>query len=294
MKASVVIAAHDEAASIGALLEALLGHDSGRHPIEEIVVYDDGSTDATASIVVARAKSDGRIRLLRGSQRRGRAAAWRALSAAATGDAIVKFDADVLPRLGAVAALCDALCSGATMSFGVCEPVRRRKTFVSRGAAHAARLVQELQRGDRAAEFAVGRIIALRADAARALAPPDEVTNDDHWLSLKVRERGGRVALAPSASCGFVVPDTFDDYRRQSNRVREGERQLERVAGLEPVRIGDLLIAIARCAAADPIGWFCWAAIYAASLLTTFDERPEREVPIRSTKALPDESAARR
>lgn len=294
MKASVVVAAHDEAASIGALLDALREHDGAPHSVEEIVVYDDGSTDDTAAIVEARANSDARIRLVRGSPRRGRAAAWRALSAAATGDAIVKFDADVLPRPGAVAALCDALGDGATMSFGVCDPVRVRKTFVSLGAAHAARLVQELQRGRRAAEFTVGRIIALRADTARALAPPDEVVNEDHWLSLKVRELGGRVVLAPSASCAFVVPDNFDDYRRQSNRVREGERQLERVAGLEPVGIRDQLMAIARCAAADPIGGFCWAAIYAASLLTTFDERPEREVSIRSTKAVPDENAARR
>ena len=294
MKTSVVVAAHDEAASIGALLDALREHDCAPHSVEEIVVYDDGSADATAAIVEAKAKEDGRIRLVRGSQRRGRAAAWRALSSAATGDAIVKFDADVLPRPGAVAALCDALVNGATMSFGVCEPVRRRKTFVSRGAAHAGRLVQELQRGRRAAEYPVGRIIALRADAARALAPPDDVVNEDHWLSLKVRECAGRVALAPSASCAFVVPDTFDDYRRQSNRVREGERQLERVAGLKPVGIGEQLTAIARCGAADPIGGFCWAAIYAASLLTTFDERPEREAPIRSTKAVPDENAARR
>lgn len=294
MKASVVVPAYDEAASVGALLDALGRHDCAPHSIEEIIVYDDGSTDATAAIVDGRAARDARIRLMRGSPRRGRSASCRALIAAASGDAIVKFDADVVPRPGAVAALCDALADGAAMSFGVCEPVRRRKTFVSRGAAYAARLVQELQRGRRAPEFAVGRIIALRADAARALALPDEMTNDDHWLSLRVREQGGRVAFAPAASCAFVVPDTFDDYRRQSNRVREGERQLERVAGLQPVRFADLLPAIVRSCARDPIGGFCWAAIYGASLLTTFEEPQETETPIRSTKAVPDENAARR
>ena len=294
MTASIVIPAHDEAASIGALLDALLAHDGTPHSIDEILVFDDGSTDETASIVEAAARRDARIRLMRGTPRRGRAAACRALLAAASGDAVVKFDADVLPRRGAVAALCDALGRGASMAFGVCEPVRRRKTFVSRGAAFAAELVEELQRGRRAPEYTVGRIIALRTEAARALEPPDEITNDDHWLSLKVRERGGLVVFAPAAACSFVVPDTYDDYRRQSNRVREGERQLERVAGLVPVGIGDLMPAIARRAARDPIGASCWAAVYAASLLTNFEERPEREVPIKSTKAVPEESAARR
>ncbi|HET9342474.1 MAG TPA: glycosyltransferase [Candidatus Eremiobacteraceae bacterium] len=294
MNASVVVPAYQEEASIGALLDTLREQETRTHAIGEILVFDDGSTDATAEVVRGRAQRDRRIRLLCGSPRVGRADACNALFAQALGDATVKFDADVIPRAGAVDALCDALARGASMSFGVCEPLSRRRSFVARGSAHAARIVRMLQRGPRGADFAVGRILALRGDVARSFAVPGDVTNEDHWLSLKVRAGGGIVALAPDASCRFFAPDTFDDYRRQSNRVREGERQLERIAKLVPMSLGDLMPAIARCAIRDPIGAACWATIYAASLLTTSRERPVDEIPIRSSKGATEENAGAR
>ncbi|MEO5884141.1 MAG: glycosyltransferase, partial [Candidatus Limnocylindrales bacterium] len=47
---SVIIAAHDEAASIGARLDDLVGPDR-RGPRLEVIVASDGSSDATARIV---------------------------------------------------------------------------------------------------------------------------------------------------------------------------------------------------------------------------------------------------
>ena len=291
MNVSIVVPAHQEEASIGTLLDALRDHRAERHTIGEILVYDDSSTDATVAIANERGRRDRRVRVLGGTPRVGRAAATKKLIDEALGDAVVKLDADVVPDVGAVDALCDAIAGGASMSFGVCEPRSRRRTFVARGAAHAARLVKELQRGPRGADFAVGRIFALRRDVARAMDLPPDVTNEDHWFSLKVRAQGGAVAFAMGASCRFLVPDTFDDYRRQSNRVREGERQLERAAGLETMSLRVLAPAIARCAIRDPVGAACWAAIYGASLLTTSRERPVDEVPIRSSKGGPEKRA---
>jgi len=218
--------------------------------------------------------------------RRGRAHGWSVLIAAARAEAIVRFDADVMPCDGAVAALCDALETGADMSFGVCEPVMRRRNAVSRCAAFAAAIVRASQRGARAAEFAVGRILALRTTAAMAAAPiPVDITNDDHYVSLLVRRNGGRVVHVPAARCRFIVPDTFGDYRRQSARVRAGERQLERLGLLEPVGIADHAAAIGVCAARDPAGAACWVAMYAASLAFAARESPDAEPVIASTKA---------
>jgi hypothetical protein len=201
----------------------------------------------------------------------------------ARGEAVVKFDADVLPRAGAVRALCDAIAAGASMAFGICEPVRRRINPVSAGAAFAAALVQELQLGSRAAEFAVGRIIALDRAASSIRIPPD-VTNEDHYLSLKVRESGGTVALARGAACRFIVPDRLADYRRQSSRIRHGERQLERDHGLRQMRGSELAAAIAACARRDPAGAVCWAAIYGSALFARSHEAPSEEATITSTK----------
>src|SRR5262249_27514834 len=155
-----------------------------------LLVYDDGSRDATREEVLARTHADQRIRLLGSRVRHGRAHASNEIFAAARGDAIIKFDADVLPDEGAVRELCAPLDRGAWMSFGACDPVCRRATAVARGAAFAAHLVQDLQRRPRAAEFTVGRLYGLRREAAAQISIPADVTNEDHWISLRVRELG--------------------------------------------------------------------------------------------------------
>src|SRR5437879_4652913 len=169
---SVAVAAFDEAASIGALLDALLRQRCEPDAVMELIVYDDGSRDATREIVLVRGRDDSRIRVIEGGVRRGRAHASNAIFAAARGDAIVKFDADVLPDDGAVRALCAPLERRSWMSFGACDPVCKRSTAVARGAAFAARLVQDLQQRARAPEFTVGRLYGLRREAAARLAIP--------------------------------------------------------------------------------------------------------------------------
>ena len=87
---SVVMPAHDEAGRIGANVRSLL---SALGDVDlEVVVSDDGSTDATAAEVEAVA--DPRVRLVR-NPHKGRGAALRAGMGAATGEIIVTVDADL-------------------------------------------------------------------------------------------------------------------------------------------------------------------------------------------------------
>ena len=93
---SVLIPARDEAARIGGCLEALLqstGVDL------EIIVYDDGSTDATAAVVGAIAARDPRLRLQQGTALPagwlGKNHACHRLAQAASYELLVFVDADV-------------------------------------------------------------------------------------------------------------------------------------------------------------------------------------------------------
>ena len=90
---SVVVPAFNEAQRIGPTLERILAYFERRPPPAEIVVVDDGSSDATAE-VAARFASRG-VRLVRLPRNRGKGAALRAGVAATSGAAVLVTDADL-------------------------------------------------------------------------------------------------------------------------------------------------------------------------------------------------------
>lgn len=104
--ASVIIAAYNEEATLGAQLKAL-SHEDSAHPFE-ILVCDNGSTDGTAALVRQMAGSLPELRLVDASARRGPAAARNIGAAAARGKLLLFCDADDVIAPGWVNALCDA------------------------------------------------------------------------------------------------------------------------------------------------------------------------------------------
>src|SRR5262245_12294031 len=94
LRFSVVIPARNEAQNIGPTLDALRAR-LGREGIEyELVVVDDGSSDATPDEVMARAQSDPGVRLVRNSGSHGFGHAVRCGLDAFTGDAVAIVMAD--------------------------------------------------------------------------------------------------------------------------------------------------------------------------------------------------------
>lgn len=92
---SIVVPAFNEAARIHLTLRRTLDHLERHHPRFEIIVVDDGSTDATAQIVgdLARGRSDLRVVTL--PQNRGKGAAVRRGMLEARGRARLFMDADL-------------------------------------------------------------------------------------------------------------------------------------------------------------------------------------------------------
>jgi glycosyltransferase involved in cell wall biosynthesis len=120
-RVSVVISAHNEAAGIERTLAALFDQIPGQTPeIDlEILVVDDGSTDATAALA-----SEAGARVLRlGEHDRGGSpgAARNRGAAAATGDPITFLDADCAPAPGWLAALLAAHDAGEVVVGGSLE-----------------------------------------------------------------------------------------------------------------------------------------------------------------------------
>jgi len=88
---SFVLPALNEQANIGRAVSAAIARLGSAG---EVVVVDDGSTDATAALVSALAAGDPRVRLIRHGRRCGYGAALRTGFAAARFDWVVVWDAD--------------------------------------------------------------------------------------------------------------------------------------------------------------------------------------------------------
>ncbi|GAB4305066.1 MAG: hypothetical protein Kow0097_02930 [Candidatus Bipolaricaulota bacterium] len=86
MKVSAIIPAFNEAERIAAVLQPLLSSPA----VDEVVVVDDGSTDATAEVAEEFA-----VRVVRLPENRGKAAAMAAGVEAAHGDVLLFLDADL-------------------------------------------------------------------------------------------------------------------------------------------------------------------------------------------------------
>jgi dolichol-phosphate mannosyltransferase len=166
---SVVIPARNEAENIRALLDGILAATAPLGPVEVIVV-DDGSTDATARVVAARAAADTRLRLLCHPVSAGQSAAVHSGVRAARAALVATLDGDgqnppeELPRL--VAPL---LAQGAArVGLVAGQRVGRKDTLSKRLASRAANAIRGAILQDGTRDTGCG-LKAFRRDAFLAL-----------------------------------------------------------------------------------------------------------------------------
>lgn len=115
---SIVIPAYNEAARILPYLRAITAYMRDRGQPYEILVVDDGSTDATASLVEALIASAQEIQLLQAPRRQGKGAAVRRGMKAAVGRLQLFTDADGATPIQELARLEQALAEGADLAIG--------------------------------------------------------------------------------------------------------------------------------------------------------------------------------
>ena len=118
IECSIVIPAHNEAARILPYLQNITSYMRGRGQPYEILVADDGSTDATASVVETMMASAQEIQLLRAPLRQGKGAAVRRGMASAIGRLQLFTDADGATPIQELARLEQALANGADLAIG--------------------------------------------------------------------------------------------------------------------------------------------------------------------------------
>jgi dolichyl-phosphate beta-glucosyltransferase len=127
---TVILPCYNEAERLPGTLQALLAHLSAAPGEVEVLVVDDGSTDATVTVAEAAAAADGRLRVLSYRPNRGKGFAVRTGMLAARGELVIFTDADGsyspsdLDRI--VAALGEAPVAIGTRAGSASGPVARR------------------------------------------------------------------------------------------------------------------------------------------------------------------------
>jgi glycosyltransferase involved in cell wall biosynthesis len=194
---SVVVAARNEAAAIGAKIDNLLALD---YPSErlQVIVASDGSEDGTEAI--ARARADERVRVL-ALPRVGKAGALNAAVAEATGEILVFSDANSRYEAGALRALVAPFAD--PQVGGVAGDQRYVAGGDEAAVATGERRYWDLDRAIKRAESRAGNVIsatgAIYAIRRSLFRPVPPGVTDDFATSTAVIAQGRRLVFAPAA-----------------------------------------------------------------------------------------------
>jgi glycosyltransferase involved in cell wall biosynthesis len=117
-KYSIVIPAFNESARLPATLTSVVGCIRARGWGAEVIVVNDGSTDATAEVVRLFARSAPEVRLIENPGNRGKGYSVRAGMLAARGEVAIFTDADLSSPIEEAERLFAAIAGGAEIAIG--------------------------------------------------------------------------------------------------------------------------------------------------------------------------------
>jgi apolipoprotein N-acyltransferase len=209
----VILPTYDEAATIGSVLDGLLGLE----PPVDILVVDDGSPDGTAAIVRTRASADPRVRLLERDHKSGLASAYLAgFTIALEGeyDLVVEMDADLshlpeeLPRLLAAANERDLVIGSRYVPGGAVTNWSRSRIALSRAGNLYARLCLGLPLHDATSGFRVYRRSLLGS------LLQDPIRSDGYGFQIELADRAWR-----SGHDVAEVPITFRERQQGKSKI---------------------------------------------------------------------------
>ncbi|WP_449472066.1 glycosyltransferase [Sphingobium chungangianum] len=211
--ASLLFCAYNEAAAMPEKL-ANLAMLKRRHPALEILAFDDGSSDETASLIAARSDL---VTLIRGPGRSGKAHGMKQLAARATDDVLIFTDANVMldedaignllaryadPQVGGVLGSLHYMGEGESATASVGSLYWRMEERLKDEESRTGNVLG-----------ADGSIFSIR----RALYPvfPDSVL-DDLTVSMAVVFAGSRLVKAKDVIARErLVAGRGDEYRRK-------------------------------------------------------------------------------
>jgi O-antigen biosynthesis protein len=219
---SVVVCSHNGQPTIGETCNRLLELD---YPDYEVVVVDDGSTDATADI----ARQHG-FRVI-STENRGLSAARNVGMAAATGEIVAYLDDDAYPDRHWLTFLAEAYLSDDYVGVGGPNIPPEGDGPTAACVARAPGNPVHVLLSDREAEHIPGCNCSFRKSALEHVGGFDSrfrVAGDDVDLCWRLRDAGGRLGFSPSAVVWHHRRQSLQAYWRQQRGYGRAEALLER------------------------------------------------------------------
>lgn len=229
LKISVGIPAYNEAKTIGSLVESILKQKLSQNTsLQEILVYSDGSTDGTVSVLDR--IIDKRVKVFIGEKRLGKNVRLNSIFRRFTGDILVLLDADIkLDNNSVIQHVVEPFKRVANLGLvaGNAQPIRA-KTFVE-GAVnnfiYALNDVRSKINNGRNVYAVRGPILALSHAFAKQLHLPARVP-DDRYTYFACVKKGFRFAYAEKALVWFRSPSAIKDQLTQGSRFRTDKDML--------------------------------------------------------------------
>jgi biofilm PGA synthesis N-glycosyltransferase PgaC len=250
---SIGIAAYNEEANIGRLLQVLLDQQTSNCVIKEIIVIASGCTDNTESIVRESSARDQKIKLLVEPHRLGKASAINLFLRHAQSDILILESADTMPEPTTIQRLIEPFADPEVgMTGGHPVPINDPRTFMG----FVVHLLWELHHQIASQHPKLGELTAIRRVFHRI--PYDSAVDEANMEPL-IRGQGYQLRYVPEAIVYNRGAETVSDFLKQRRRIYAGHLRMRREQGyavstMSGVRVLSVLLRSWRWG----WRWFLW------------------------------------
>lgn len=221
MKCSVGIFAHNEAANIIPLLEAIENQELQETEISEIIVVSSASNDGTDALVNSYAEKNKKVKLITQAKREGKSSAINLFLANAKEDIVVIVSADVLPAKKTLEKMVSAFKDpkiGATGGRPI--PVNEENSYLG----YIVNLLWRLHHRMALISPKLGEMIAFRKVMEKI---PSKSAVDEASIEAIIKEKGLKLKYIPSAKIRNKGAENLADHIKQRRRIQNGHLWLK-------------------------------------------------------------------
>ena len=236
---SVLIPAYNEEAVIATSVAAAMGSD---YPVLEVLVLDDGSTDATEAAALEAAAGDRRCRVIRDPVNRGKAEQLNAGFAHARYELVAVTDADTHMHPLALKLLVARMCRSPLVAAvaGAPHVTNRGRFLLAMQVLEAASIIGLIRRTQSLTGrvgVVAGVLALFRRDRVLAVGGYDgRMATEDIDLTWKLLLDGWQTAYEPRALVGMQVPASLRALWMQRKRWARGQGEVLHVHFFEVSR----------------------------------------------------------